>query len=138
MWEFFGQIFLILIPVMAYLFAKKYRPESAFSIIGISFGLIAAPFSFGLYGFYWISGFSIILFPLMFVGLGGLLLTSFHGSPGFDIATHLGYRMPRTVVDSYEAVIITIINGVFWAVVYGFLGFLIDKFRNRKLNKELK
>ena len=68
----------------------------------------------------------------MLLGLLGLTLHMFHGSPGFELATYLGFREPRTVVNLNESLIINGLNGMIWATVYGILGFVVDILKNRK------
>jgi hypothetical protein len=58
---------------------------------GVAFGLVAAPASLGLYGLYFIGPIAALL------GMLGLVLTLFHGSPGYNLAVALGLMPSHTV-----------------------------------------
>ncbi|MCP4632468.1 MAG: hypothetical protein GY855_06040 [candidate division Zixibacteria bacterium] len=48
-------ISLIIIPLVAYKWAKSHRPEYKVTILGLSFGAIVAPFSMGRYATFFIA-----------------------------------------------------------------------------------
>ncbi len=117
-------LLLIIIPILAYKWAKYNRPDYKFTILGASFGTIAAPFSMGLYATFFIP---IIGLP---TGILGLIMVMFHSSPGYQTALQLGAVPAGVVTDTNSDVIIAIINGFLWAAIYGVFGYIIDKYRN--------
>ena len=110
-------------------------------------GLIISPFSFGLYGIYYLGPFLAIpamgklnifnplIYVPMILGIMGLVLHLFHSAPGYDISIFLGLIEPRTIVESGGRVMIEIINGIVWAIIYGGAGFAFDLYRKKKLGK---
>lgn len=98
-------------------------------IAGILFGIIVAPASWGLYGFYYIPVVGLI------PGMMGLISTMFHSWPGYDIVTYLGLRDPRTVVEGIQHIEIELFNALIWVPVYGIIGFIID-IKKRSCKKE--
>jgi hypothetical protein len=114
---------LLLLPFVVYQLAKRKLPSRTWAATGLSFGLIIAPASLGLYALYSLS--YIGFFP----GMVGLMSSFVHGIPGFAIATALGMRDAHTIVNAQENVVIDLINGVCWGLVYGVLGHLIDRWR---------
>ncbi len=121
-------LLLILIPIASYKWAKSHRPEYKLTILGISFGAIAAPFSMGLYATFFIP---IIGLP---TGILGLVMVMFHTSIGYQVAIQLELIPIGVVTTGSSNVIIAIINGFAWGAIYGVLGYFIDKYRNNKLN----
>jgi len=124
--DLFLLLFLVVVPIASYKWAKKNKPEYKVTLLGVGFGAIAAPFSMGLYATYFIPYVGLI------PGIIGLLLVSFHGAVGFEIATQLGLRASNSVVNTTEGIQIDIINGFFWALVYGGIGYAVDKLRAYK------
>lgn len=114
---------LVLVPVITYRIARKNLPGYLWSVTGFSFGLVAAPVSLGLYAMFFVPYVGLV------PGMIGLPLSLFHGAPGFEIATFLGLRDARSVVSGNEHLVIGLLNALFWGVVYGFLGFGIDRYR---------
>jgi hypothetical protein len=118
-----GLSFLLLLPFVVYQIAKRVHPSRTWAVTGLSFGLIVALASLGLYTLYFVSYLGFL------PGMVGLLSSFVHDVPGFEIATALRLRNVDTIVNDQEGVIIEIINGLFWGVVYGALGYLIDRWR---------
>jgi hypothetical protein len=118
-----GLSILLLLPFVVYRIAKQMHPSQTWTATGLSFGLVVAPASLGLYALYFISYLGFV------PGMIGLVSSLFHGSPGFEVATALGLRDPGAVVNGQEAIIIDVINGLFWGIVYGALEHLIDRRR---------
>ena len=99
----------------------------------------------GLYGIYFIGPilsipalgkFNILIYIPLALGLLGLIFVQFHGAPGFHIATYMGLRESRTVVNTNEGLIIDFINGFFGALIYGGVGLVIDLYRKKKLGNK--
>lgn len=121
-----GLFALILVPVVAYRIARRKVPSYLWSVTGISFGLVAAPVSLGLYAMFFVPYVGLV------PGMIGLPLSLFHGAPGFEIATVFGLRDARTVVSGNEHLVIGLINALFWGTVYGVSGFGIDRYRKAR------
>jgi len=117
-------LLLIIIPILAYKWAKSAHSNYKFTILGASFGTIAAPFSMGLYATFFIP---FIGLP---TGILGLAMVMFHSSPGFQTAVQLGLVPSGVVTNTNSDAIIAIINGVLWGAIYGVFGYIIDKYRN--------
>ena len=113
---------LWILPLATFFWARSHAPRRLWRLTGLSLGLIVAPASSGLYGLYFLGPLAALL------GLVGFPLVSFHGTPGFELATALGLREPRTVVDGVEHLWIALLNGGFWSLAYGALGWAIDAF----------
>lgn len=118
---------LIVIPIVANIWGKKYHSTHTGLITGVSFGLIASPFSLGLYSLFYIPIIGII-------GMIGLPFALLHGEPGFQIATILNLRQPNMVVSGIEHIYIEAINGIVWSIIYGFIGFTYDNLKT-SINK---
>ena len=117
---------LILIPVIAYLVARRRFSEYTFCITGTLFGAVVSPWAFGLYSFYFLSPWGVVL------GFLGLALGLVHGEPGFKLAVELEL-IPRGVVSGVTSrVIIESINSIVWAFIYGLIGLGIDTLRRRR------
>jgi hypothetical protein len=116
-----GLSLLLLLPLVVYQIAKRVHPNRTWAATGLSFGLIIAPASLSLYTFYFASYLGFL------PGMVGLLSSFVHGVPGFEIATALRLRNVDTIVSDQEGFIIEIINGLFWGIVYGTLGHLLDR-----------
>ena len=123
---------LIVTPIFAYKYAKKNYPKRRHLITGIMLGLIIYPFSFSLYGFYYIPYIGLI------PGIIGLMLLLFHSGPGYQLAIYLGLLKPATVVEGAGQILLLIVDGIIWGAIYGLVGFIIDTILQRNnINKEL-
>ena len=119
---------LILIPIFTYKWAKNHKPAYKFTILGMSFGAIAAPFSMGLYATFFIHYLGLV------TGMLGLVLSMLHGTPGYEISVQLGLVPSHTVTTQSDNIIIAIVSGVIWSGIYGVIGYLIDSNRNSRLS----
>jgi hypothetical protein len=108
------------VPAVTFLWARRRAPRQLWRLTGVSLGLVVAPASSGLYGLYFIGPLAAVL------GLVGLPLAMFHGGPGFELATLLGLREPRTVVRGVEHIHIALLNAGVWSLVYGAVGWAVD------------
>lgn len=127
MWSFLLLTFLILVPTVAYLVARRRIPKHAFGIAGAAFGAIVTPWAFGLYSWFFLSPLGVV------PGFLGLALVSIHEPPGFHLAVHWGL-IPRSEVVSgiAQRLIVETINAFVWSICYGSLGHGVDHVRNRK------
>ncbi|MEC4680844.1 MAG: hypothetical protein ACE1ZW_01510 [Nitrospirales bacterium] len=121
---------LIVLPIGMYRWGKRHYPEKLWFITGVSFGLIASPFSMGLYGFYFMSSLGFI------PGMLGFVLTMLHAGPGFEILGLVGLREDGNVVSNMQRVKMEVINGVVWGILYGIAGSVVDNYlASRKQSK---
>jgi hypothetical protein len=85
--------------------------------------LVIAPLSEGLYSTFFLS-------PLgLPTGLLGLVSMLFHGEPGYEAAIWVGLVPSHQVVTGLGHLYIALANGLFWAMAYGFVGFVVDRIR---------
>lgn len=118
--------FLILIPAVGYWVARRSFSKYIFSITGATFGTIVSPWALGLYSFYFLSPWGVLL------GVLGMALTFTHGVPGFSLAVNLEL-IPRGVVSGVTShLIVQSINSIVWALFYGLIGLGIDTLRRRR------
>ncbi len=101
-------------------------PKYSATATGVGLGLIVSPLSMGLYATYFLSPLGIV------TGMIGLLSLLFHGAPGFHIIRFLGL-VPAGVIEGVGHLYIQIVNALVWAVVYGALGWVIDRVRRSRV-----
>ncbi len=118
--------FLILVPIAGYWLARHRFPKHVFRIVGVAFGAVVSPWALGLYSFYYLSAWGVV------PGFLGLALMFVHGAPGFQLAVHLGLISSGVVSEFRSQLIIELLNGVIWAVIYGLVGFAIDRVRLKR------
>ncbi|MBU0728207.1 MAG: hypothetical protein KKE17_10200 [Proteobacteria bacterium] len=114
------------VPAGLYLYFSKKRPRNLWLATGISFGLVASPISIGVLGFN--------VTPLIgkLLGLFGLILTLIHGFPGYFMGSAIGITNPGVVLAFPERFWVEVLNGIFWATIYGILGYTFDAQRREK------
>lgn len=115
--------FLILVPIASYFLARRRFPKYVFRVVGVAFGAIVSPWAMGLYAFYFLSPWGVVL------GLVGLVLGLVHGGPGFDLGHYLGLIPFGVVSDFRSQLIMELLNGLIWGVIYGIVGWAIDSIR---------
>jgi hypothetical protein len=121
-------LLLAVVPVAAWRYARAHAPSHIWVLSGAAFGFVVSPLSMGLYSTFFIGP----LFPPgLLTGLLGLLSGFFHGTPGYEAAIWFGLIPPNKVVSGPDHIYIEVLNGAFWAVVYGLLGFFVDRVRSR-------
>jgi hypothetical protein len=117
------------VPLAAWLIARKRAPSHTWAIVGAAFGFIISPFSLGLYATYFAG--------ILYTGLLGLASTLFHGAPGYHVALWLGVVPSGEVVSGVGHLYVELLNGVIWAIAYGFLGATVDWLRARGSARKL-
>ena len=118
---------LWIVPVFTYRYARRIGSSHVCCVTGIALGAVASVASLGTYGLYWLAGFiGLIGLPLAAVGIVGLILTLFHGAPGYYLAVMLELVPPREVLHGIKNVYIEVLNSVIWAVAYGTIGYALD------------
>jgi hypothetical protein len=87
----------------------------------VALGSVISPLSLGLY-------LAFLLAPPLgfFTGIFGLVSSLFREAPGYDFASWLGVVRPSEIVSGMRSVYVELPNGVFWAAVYGIVGFIVD------------
>lgn len=119
-------LLLVAVPVIVRMWAKRHAPRHLGAITGAGLGLVASPVSLGLYATYFMGPFGLV------TGMAGLFLVLWHASPGYYLSTALGFVPTHTVVKGASHIVVEISNGIFWAAVYGALGFGIDRLRLKR------
>ena len=62
----------------------------------------------------------------------GLILVSIHGAVGYEIATTFNLIVSNSVIGENESRVIDLVNGAFWAIVYGGIFLVYRKFKLRR------
>lgn len=111
------------LPILAFVLAKARFPTRVGLLTGVSLGAIVSPASLGLYALIHANAFLALL------GLVGLMLSLFHGAPGYHLALRLGVVPAATVVEGGHALWVELLNGVVWSSAYGTAGSVLDWLR---------
>lgn len=119
-------LLFVLVPIAAYVWAKKHAPQRRNAILGSSLGLVASPLSLGLYATYFLGPFGVV------TGMAGLLLVLWHIAPGYYICTTLGFVSAGTIVEGTSQLVVEVSNGIVWGAIYGLLGHGLDRWRFRR------
>jgi hypothetical protein len=124
---------LWIVPVFTYRYVRRIGSSHVCCVTGIALGAVASVASLGTYGLFWLAGFiGLIGLPLAAVGIVGLILTMFHGAPGYYLAITLGLVRSGEVVHGIEYLYIESLNAVIWAIVYGAVGYTLDSVIGRR------
>ena len=114
------------LPILVVGVSLRIRPTYLYTAIATSFGIVISPASQELYSLYFLGKWAAI------VGIIGLPLVLLHGAPGSQFARHLELlNSPGVVTGSRHYMVVESLNGIFWGLVYGGLGFAVDRMRNR-------
>lgn len=113
------------VPVAIALISRRVAPAHLWRNTGIAFGLVVASASLGLYGLYYVGPLAAVF------GMLGLVFSIFHGPPGYHLAITLGLVPSHTVVAGAFHAPVGIPNAFIWSLVYGTVGWLIDRWRAR-------
>lgn len=119
-------VLLILVPIAGYWLARRHFPKHVFRVVGVAFGAIVSPWALGLYSLYYWSPWGVV------PGFLGLALTLVHGVPGFKLAIWFGLIPSGVVSEIQSQLVIELLNGLIWGVIYGLVGFAVDKIRLRR------
>ena len=114
-----------LVPVFAWYISKNFTPIWRSAFRGASFGAIVSPASLALYEFFFVSPITAVF------GVFGLVMISIHNWVGYEIATTFGLVPSYSIIGENEARIINLINGIFWAILYGSVFYFRRKLRAR-------
>jgi hypothetical protein len=114
-----------LIPFQAWRFARAGCPRHTWLATGVAFGLVITLVSRGLFSLVVVS----FLSPLGLVGA----MTAFHELAGAGLARWLGV-LPATASDEDFVFRVAPISGVLWGLVYGLIGFCVDRARSNFSN----
>jgi hypothetical protein len=115
---------LAIVPVVAFLYARRHHPRHQYLISGVALGSIVSPFSLGLYATFFIPYVGLV------PGMLGFAASMFHGTPGHMVALHLGI-IPPHVVEGASQIYLAAIDAIIWGTVYGCFWWLIDRRRLR-------
>ncbi len=119
-------IFLAIVPLSCLYLTNNLHIKNRFMWIGITFGMVIAPVSFGLVQM------TYIPFIGKLLGLVGVIFNLTHGSIGYISLLWVGILEPNTVITATDLVMINLFNGVLFAYIYGLIGYAVEK----KLAKE--
>ena len=113
-----------LVPLAISWWARRRWPERRCTMVGIASGLVASPFSLGLYA-------TVLLIPVL--GTAFLVITVipmlFHGSPGYYLATTLDLVPRGVVLRGVQNLYVDAMSALIWATVYGSIGAFLDRRR---------
>lgn len=111
---------LATLPLACYFFFKSRSSNKLWQTTGICLGLVISPISLGI----------LALKPIPLIGrlfgLVGIILTLPHDFPGYFMALSVGLARIGGELPLQERIWVEVLNGVFWSVVYGFIGHALD------------
>ena len=113
-------ILLAALPLACYFFFKSRSSPKLWQATGISLGLVVSPVSFGILALK-----AIPLIGMLF-GLVGIILTLPHDFPGYFMGLSVGLAHSGGVLPLKERIWVEVLNGIFWSVIYGFIGYALD------------
>ena len=117
---------LVVVPIGAWLYARKFAPQFSATITAVALGLVVSPISMGLYATYFLGPLGIV------TGMIGLASSMLHAAPGLYIARSVDL-VPPGVVEGLSHFYVEVANGLFWAACYGAVGWLIDRARRSRV-----
>lgn len=114
-------ILLALIPLSCFELNKLFNFKYRNMVYGISIGFVIAPVSFALLGFTYI--------PIIgkMLGLIGLIPHLIHGWVGYLCLVGNGSLELGVSITSLQLFMINLVNGLVFAYIYGFIGYIIDR-----------
>ena len=124
-------LLLIIVPLIGYKWAKKYNKRKLWTITCASLGAVVSPLAYGIYGIGMYLAFLQPYIGLVFIAIAGAIFF-FHSAVGYKAAIILGIQTPAVVTSGMDDIWIDLINGIVWGAIYGLIGYLIDRVRNRQ------
>lgn len=119
-------ILLALIPVCCFELTKLLNCKHRRMCCGISVGLVIAPVSYALLEFTYVP----VLGKLL--GLVGMLANMTHGPVGYLCLVGSGVLEPGVQLAAMQLLLINLVNGMFFAYVYGVAGYFVDRKQMQK------
>jgi len=127
-------LLLIIVPLIGYKWAKKNYERKLWTITGATLGAVMSPLAYGIYGIGGVMAGTIpyvgLYLGLALIGVAGVIFF-FHSAVGYQLAIISGIQQPAVVVEGVGRIWVDLINGIVWGTVYGVIGSLIDRVRNR-------
>ncbi len=114
-------LLLIVVPITVWYWATRHKPRLRWLVTGAAFGVVASPWSLGLYATYFVP---YVGLPS---GMVGLFLVLVHGIPGFELAKHFGLIAPTSVVEGAGHFYVEALNALVWGPLYGAIGWILDR-----------
>ena len=117
-------LFLLLLPTyLTWHYSKKHINSWKFTTSFIVFGALVIPLSFFLYFQFYLGPIRALIF-----GFVGLLMLTFHIDPFEVVSTHFLLTATDTKSGTFGYGITShlLTGGAIWALLYGFVGFIID------------
>src|SRR6185369_3511148 len=93
--------------------ARLRWPYRRSTIVGIAIGLVASPFSLGLYA-------TVLMIPVLGSAFLAITLVPvlFHGSPGYYLTTTFGLVPRGVVLRGVQNLYVDAMNALVWGAVY--------------------
>ena len=114
-------LLVALVPIGMWLYARTRMPHHTLAISGAALGFVAYPFGRGLFTA------MDLPFPFQLLGIPGLILEGIHGWPGYIVFHYLNIDINKAT--DTEEIFSYFLNGIVWAVVYGYVGHILDRLR---------
>ena len=127
---FWMLLLLGLLPVLAFLVARKQWPRRLGLVTAVAVGAVISPFTMALYGV----GMTIIPIGFPLVLIGGFVAI-IHGSPGFWLAIVTGVIVRGRVVEGVQHLYTFMLGVVVWVPAYALVGLAIDQLRLRRMSQ---
>ena len=113
-----------IVPVIAWFIAEDRLHRSRWTVSGVTFGVIAHPFFLGLSIPSVYAGFPI--------GLIAMAVMLIHRAPGHELLVALLGHQRLVGIEQFA---VYALNAIHWAIVYGLIGWYLDRDASRKRTK---
>jgi hypothetical protein len=117
------------VPAGVWLYTRVYAPRHKWAATGAAFGFVAYPVSLGLLAL------AFLPMPLAAIGAIGYVLSTIHGLPGelvSSIMLPLFRVLDGPIAQTLGALMLFVLNGTLWGLVYWRLGALLDRAHDAK------